>query len=651
MAIVKMKKFTLLTFESKKQKILKRIQGLSSVEFINLQDDDFLKKYEDLKQLYKDDANLESSKYEEDLSKAKFGVEFLNKYVPTKSGLKALREEKLALTLDELEEKVKPSNWTASYDKAKEKEEQLAKLDSQVTKLQAEIDILTPWQNLDVPFSELKTLKNTSYYLGTIAKSYEDMLIQELSNAYIEIISRGTNDINILILANKEYDESISETLRSIGFSAFKTEHKDVALKLILDFKHQIEETKSKKFFVKEEISNFEEDLRKLELAYDYFASKVERNKASKNFLKTKNVCAIQGWIADADSDELKTICDNLLNDDYYMEFEDVKEEEIDDVPIKLKNGELVSAFESVTGMYSYPKYNEIDPTPLLTPFYLIFFGMMVADAGYGLLVLIGSFLALKFLKLSDSMKDFTKFFFYLSFPTIFFGLIYGSFFGDLVILPTQLIDTNKDVMTIVALSLALGVIQIFFGLFIKVYSLAKIGKGKDALLDAGSWIITLLSIGGIVAVNFLNLPNFLGKIFMVTMIIGMILVVIGGGRAEKSFGAKAGQGLYSLYGITGYVGDLVSYTRLMALGLAGGSIAGALNLLINTLPGVAAIIVGPVLFILFHIFNLGLSLLGAYVHTARLQYVEYFGKFYDGGGKPFKAFKGSEKYVKIKRN
>ena len=183
------------------------------------------------------------------------------------------------------------------------------------------------------------------------------------------------------------------------------------------------------------------------------------------------------------------------------------------------------------------------------------------------------------------------------------------------------------------------------------MYSLVRIGKRKDALLDAGSWIITLLSIGGIVAVKFLSLPSFLSKVFVVTMIIGMILVVIGGGRAEKSFGAKAGQGLYSLYGITGYVGDLVSYTRLMALGLAGGSIAGALNLLINTLPGVAAIIVGPVLFILFHIFNLGLSLLGAYVHTARLQYVEYFGKFYDGGGRPFKAFKSSENYVRIKRN
>ena len=651
MAIVKMKKFTLLTFESKKRKFLKEVQGLSNVEFINLQDEGFLEKYEDLKKLSKDNDEVECSKYEENLSKAKFGVEFFNKYVPKKSGLKALREGKVSLTLDELEEKVNSSNWINSYEKAKEKEAELLKLDSEVTKLQSEIDVLTPWENLDVPLNELKTLRNTSYYLGTIAKGYEETMFQELSNCYVEIISRSTNDINLLILANNEYDENISEVLRSFGFTAFKTEHADVPLKLILDFKHDIEEIKSKKFFIQEEISDFEEDLKTLELAYDYFASKVERKKVSSNFLKTKNVCAIQGWIAEEDSEDLKTICSKVLNDDYYIEFEDVKEEEIDDVPIKLKNGELVSAFESITGMYSYPKYNEIDPTPLLTPFYLIFFGMMVADVGYGLLVLIASIIALKFLKLNNSMRDFMKFFFYLSFPTIFFGLVYGSFFGDAITMPFKLIDTNKDVMTIVVLSLVLGVIQIFFGLFIKAYSLIRIGKSKDALLDAGSWIITLLSLGGIAAVKFLSLPSFLNILFIITSIIGAILIVIGGGREEKSFGAKAGQGLYALYGITGYVGDLVSYTRLMALGLAGGSIAGALNLLIHTLPGLAAVLLGPVLFVLFHIFNLGLSLLGAYVHTARLQYVEYFGKFYDGGGRPFKAFKSSEKYLSIKRN
>lgn len=651
MAIVKMNKFTLLTFESKKQKLLREIQGLSNVEFINLQDDEFLEKYEELKSLAKDDIDLEYSKYEENLSKAKFVLEFLKKYVPKKSGLKSLQEEKLTLTLDELDEKVKASKWEESYNKAKEKEVELANLDSNITKLQAEIDTLIPWQDLDVAFSEIKDLKNTSYFLGTIAKSYEDTLLEELSNAYVEIISRSSNDINLLILSNKEDSENVSEVLRGVGFSAFKTEHKDVPMKLILEFKHQIEELQSKKFFIEEEIASFEEDLKKLELAYDYFVSKVERVKVSTNFLKTKNICAIQGWIAQEDNEELKSICSNTLKNDYYIEFEDVKEDEIDDVPIKLKNGELVSAFESVTGMYSYPKYNQIDPTPLLAPFYLIFFGMMVADVGYGLLVLIGAALALKFLKLDEGKKDFAKFFLYLSFPTIFFGAIYGSFFGDIITLPTQIIDTNKDVMTIVILSLALGVIQIFFGLFIKVYSLIRIGKAKDALLDPGSWIITLLSIGGIAAVKFLKLPNILGNIFIGTAIIGAILIVIGGGREEKSTGAKIGQGLYSLYGITGYVGDLVSYTRLMALGLAGGSIAGALNLLIHTLPGVAAIVIGPILFVLFHIFNLGLSLLGAYVHTARLQYVEYFGKFYEGGGRPFKAFKVSEKYIKIKRN
>ena len=651
MAIVKMKKFTLLTFESKKSELLKEIQGLSNVEFINLQDEDLIEKYEYLESLSKDSDEEECSNYEENLSKAKFGVEFLNKYVPKKSALKALTEEKLTLTLDELEERFNSSNWLASYEKAKQKEEELAKLDSEVSKLQSEIDTLTPWENLDIAFSELKTLKNTSYYLGTVAKGYEETLLQELSNCYIEIISRNTNDINILLLANKEYDDKVSEVLRSVGFNSFKTQQSDVPLKLIFHYKHEIEEIQSKKFFVQEEIADLEEDLKKLELAYDYFASKVERKKVSSNFLKTKNVCAIQGWIAEEDSENLRIICSNALNDDYYIEFEDVKEEEIEDVPIKLRNGELVSAFESITGMYSYPKYNEIDPTPLLTPFYLIFFGMMVADAGYGLIVLLGSFLALKFLKLSDSMRDFAKFFFYLSFPIIFFGLIYGSFFGDLIVLPTQLIDSNKDVMTIVVLSIGFGVIQIFFGLFIKAYSLIRIGKGMDALYDAGSWLITLTSIGGIAAVKFLGLPEFLGTVFIATTVIGMILIVIAGGRNEKSIGAKAGQGLYNLYGISGYVGDLVSYTRLMALGLAGGSIAGALNLLINTLPGVAAIILGPVLLIFFHIFNLGLSLLGAYVHTARLQYVEYFGKFYEGGGKPFKAFKSSEKYIKIKRN
>ncbi len=560
-------------------------------------------------------------------------------------------EGKIELTLNELEKKVESSNWIDSYNKVKEKENIIANLDMEITKLKNEIETLGPWESLDVAFEELDNLKKTTYFLGTIPKIYEETLLEKLSNSYIEIISRNSKDTNILLLTNKEHTEEVSEILREVGFSNFKTEHKEVPMKLILDWKHEIEELQSKKFFIKEEVSGYEEDLKNLQLVYDYYENKIRRMKASNNFLKTKNVSAIQGWIAEEDKSELEGICNKVLGKEYYLEFEEVKEEEIDDVPIKLKNGKLVSAFESVTSMYSYPKYNEIDPTPLLTPFYLIFFGLMIADAGYGLTMLLGTTIALKFFKLEDSMKDFMKFFFYLSFPTIFVGAIYGSFFGDFIVLPTKILDPNIDINTVLILSLTLGVIQILCGLVIKAYSLIRIGLIKEAFYDAISWMITLISIGLLVAAKSLNWPSFLATIFMVTMIIGMATIVLTNGRDAKTKAGQIAAGAYELYGISGYVGDLVSYTRLMALGLSGGSIAGAFNLLINTLPGVAGLLFGPLLFVLMHIFNLALSLLGGYVHTARLQYVEYFGKFYEGGGKPFKAFKTSEKFVKIKRN
>ena len=301
--------------------------------------------------------------------------------------------------------------------------------------------------------------------------------------------------------------------------------------------------------------------------------------------------------------------------------------------------------------MYSYPKYNEVDPTPLLVPFYLVFFGMMVADAGYGLVMLIASFCAMKFIKLTKKNEDFARFFFYLSFPTIFFGFIYGSFFGDAVKIP-GLIDPSRDINTILGMSIVLGVIQIFFGLGIKAFVLIKAGKKRDAFYDVGAWLITLISIGLLAGSIMLKWPPIMKYVSIGGLILGSVVIVLTGGRTEKTKGAQIGQGLYALYGITGYVSDLVSYTRLMALGLAGGSIAGALNMLIAQLPqGIVAIIIGPIIFVLAHVFNLLLGLLGAYVHTARLQYVEYFSKFYEGGGKPFTPFKSSEKYINLKNN
>lgn len=650
MAIVKMNKFTLLTFESHREELLRKLQGFSNVEFINLQNDELLEANEELQSLSKAEIDSDSTKNEENLSKAKSTLEFLLNYMPKKSGLKALEDDKEHLTVDELEKRVESINWLEIYDKVKAKEEELNSIENKISKLQGEIELLAPWQTLDTSFKALEELRMTSSFLGSIAKQYEEELIQNLTDGYVEIISRSSNDINILVLVNKEnYDETLN-IIRGYGFSSFKSEHNDTPQNVISNYMHEIEELKSKIFFIKEEVASFEEDTKKMKLVYEYFVNKVERSKASNNFLKTKNTVAIQGWCAVDKKEQLQKICKDVLNNEYYIDFEEVKEEEVDSVPIKLNNGVLARTFESVTAMYSFPRYNEVDPTPLLVPFYLLFFGMMVADAGYGLIMFILTFAALKFLNLEKSKKDFVRFGLYLSIPTMFFGAIYGSYFGDIIPIPGLLVPT-KDVITILGASIVFGVIQIFFGLGIKFYSLYRMGRINDAIVDVGSWIITLVSIGVFAGSGMLGWPAILRTISIVGMIVGALLIVYSGGRHEKSKGAQIGQGLYNLYNITGYIGDLVSYSRLMALGLSGGCIAGALNMLITQMSGWFAFIAVPLLFVAAHLFNLALSLLGAYVHTARLQYVEYFSKFYEGGGKPFTPFTASEKYMNLKEN
>lgn len=649
MAIVKMNKFTLLGFESQKAQLLKKLQCFSEVEFVNLQDDNLLEKNELLKELMKDSVDSEYAECEEKLSKAKFALQFLKSYVPQKSGLKAMREGRRELTITELEESIADCNWEEIYSKVKEKEEELAKLENEKTKLQGVLEMLKPWELLDVSFEELYSI-NTPHFLGSIPKQYEETLVSELSDCYVEIISQDNQDLFFLCLCDKDNKDEIVEKLRGFGFSQFKSDETDVAIKTIHDSMDKIAKLESDKFFVKEELSALEEEYKTLELVYEYYNNLVIRKKASNNFLKTDNIMVIQGWNAISDNERLVAIANDILGEDCYINFEDVKDEEISEVPVKLENNEMNSAFESITQMYSTPRYDEIDPTPFVTPFYLLFFGMMVADIGYGLLQLIVTIFVLKKFNLDEEKKKFAKFFFYLSFPIIGFGAIYGSFFGGIINLP-KLVDPNVDVTTVLIASVVFGAIQIFFGLGIKAYMLIKAGKPMDAFYDVGAWVITLVSSGVLLGAGMLGLPSFAKTLAIIGMVSGMVIIVLTGGRAEATKGARIGQGVYALYGITSYVGDLVSYTRLMALGLAGGSLAAAFNLIMGMVPGVAGILFAPVIFIFGHLFNLALGLLGAYVHTCRLQYVEYFGKFYEGGGKAFSPFKTKSEFINLKKD
>lgn len=654
MAIVKMNKFTLLVFESDKEKVLEELQKFQGAEFINLQKEELLQENENLQDLYKDDIASHYSECEEKISKIKHSLEFLRSYIPPKSLLKSLKEGKKEMTFSELTEAVESSNWQDFANDLIEQEQRIVAIDSEVSKINTEIELLEPWSPLDAALEDLKVTKYSKIFIGSTAKDLELQLIQELeenvAEVYTEVVNRDSKNTYFMVISHKDKEETVIELLKKNGFSQLNLPYIASPAQVILDFKDKIDKLLLEKEELITDIKSQEEKLAIFEMAYDYYDNILLRMEAPKNFLKTNKVVAIAGWTPIDSNDELESTVKKALGENYYLSFEAVEEKDIDNVPIKLKNNAVFRNFENITEMYSMPKYNEIDPTPLLAPFYLIFFGMMVADAGYGALVFIGSAIILKVFNLDEGKEKMLKFFFWLSVPTMVFGVLFGSFFGDILNL-TPIINPIDDINTVLFLSLGMGVVHIFFGLGIKAYMLIRNGDFLGAVYDVGSWVMALVGGGLFIAGGMIGLSATSINISKYVMILGMAIIVLMSARDIKNYGARIGSGLYNLYGISGYIGDLVSYTRLMALGLAGGQLANAFNLIIRMFPGWAIFVIGPIFFVFFHLFNIFLSMLGAYVHTCRLQYVEYFGKFYEGGGRAFSPFKIINNYLQINRD
>ena len=330
--------------------------------------------------------------------------------------------------------------------------------------------------------------------------------------------------------------------------------------------------------------------------------------------------------------------------------------------PVVLKNNAFASPAETITRMYSLPSAKDIDPTPLTGFFYYFLFGMMLSDAGYGLLMVLGTSLVLKKFSPSKSMRSMMKMFLYCGLSTVFWGLIFGSFFGDSiavisrtffgkeVALPTLIDPMNGGAVQLLILSLAIGLIQIIAGLGAKFVTCMKNGDKAGAFFDAGLWITTLVGVG-VLAVGIFawDILVTVGAVIAVASLVGLILTQ---GREHKNPVVRLLVGVKSLYDITGYVSDLLSFSRLMALGLTTAAMGAVFNLL-GTLGGksILGVLLMVIIFPLGHAISFALNVLGAYVHTLRLQYVELFSKFYDGGGREFKSFSIKNKYVELKND
>lgn len=652
MAVTKMKKLTLIAPKNHQASLLKTIQGLQQLQirdvFVQNVSNQWVKTY--FKEVQPVDYQNEMATNQQLVSKINEAIQFILHYGNLKQPKNVLKRQNLSLA--ELEGLHEHFDLEAELANIQQLQEKWQSIEQNLRKLNEKEQDLFAWQKLDIIPNQFAS-KQVRLQLATVASENWlafEQASQQLPELYLELIYDDTKEAHFAMV----YLESLAEQVKHFA-SQFSAVEVHLAIEqtpsqAIKQIDQQVKALVQQQKELALEIGQKRQLIAQLQLSEEYLLAKIERYQALSQFVQTEHLFVLQGWVGQTDCQELtQALQSSVPYEEVYLSFEEPTAAEIqEEVPTKLNNHPIVRPFEMLIEMYSLPKYDEIDPTPWMFPFFLVFFGMMVADIGYGVLMLVATTVALHTQVFKKGTERFLRFFQVVSIPTILWGFIYNSCFGES--LPYKpLLSTQEDVIQILLLTVSFGFIQIMVGLALAGYQNVKRKDYLGAITNGFAWQAILVGLAIYAAGTFLNLGTLVGQLGIVIALIGVASIIFIPTFTNKSKVLGFAGGLYQLYGISSYIGDLVSYTRLMALGISGGAIAAAFNLIVGFMPPVFRFTIGLVLLVALHALNIFLSLLGAYVHGARLQYVEFFGKFYEGGGKVFQPLKSAEKHVNIR--
>ena len=639
MAIVKMDKFNLFSFENDRASLLDILQKFNYVHFNDLEVDD----KEDYVKKVKNQEKL--ARIDEERSKLEYAINSIEKFLE-EDELNSI--EKKDMSLDLLYKEGENFRFDEIYPQLKKQIDLREKSQEKIKNLKASNDELEVFKGLDLDIESIENSHRFFVEVGSIADQFykdfdTDFVKKDFKTAMIIDLNKKDSLNYVIAISSLEEKDKFREFLRDHGFSKanIKTKKK-VSEKIALNLE-EIEKYEKNLEESEEKIKENKKFLPDFYLYQAYLDNLRKKEASSEYFLKTKRLDFIEGYIPHNLKDKFNSDLKEVLGEEFVL---DVDEADKDDpnVPIILDNNKLIEPYESVVETYSLPKYNEVDPTLLVSIFYTIFTGFMLGDLGYGLILFIGTILLRKFKDLPESTDKMVRLFTRVGLSGCVFGLIFGSFFGGIIPLP-GLIDTQKDFNTLMVISLIIGGISLFTALGVKAYMLIRDGDPIGAIFDVLFWY---MAVGGAIALILLDGPQ--KNIAKIIMIVAMVGIVLTGGRENKSIGGKAAGGLYSLYGMSSWIGDFVSFLRLMALVLSGGFVAYSVSLIVGMLwpAGILGKIGAILVFVIFQLFNLFLSTLSAYVHSLRLVYVEMFNKFYEGGGKKFRQMIENSKFINI---
>lgn len=636
--IVPMKKLTLAALLEHREAILQALQSICAVQLISI-----------------GEGEQSSAAAEGRVQRLQSAEELLKPYAG-----KAGFGPKPEATRQELEEDIQPALEICAELEGLQR--RIAQNGSDTEKRRLQLVSLLPWADMTDPLETVRSTASLKVMTGTVPVDGVNALME--TGALVQLYGGEKERAALVICPNEEY-AGIAPSIRATGFQEKGFgDIRGTASENIQRLRTEIEALEAERAQLEARLAAFAPKREEIRRALDGAAIDRDREQSKEALAHTKTAFLLTGWVREDMTEKVRREIEKIT-DVYYLVFEDPSEG--DAVPTVLKNSRLITPYEAVTNLYSLPAYGTIDGTPLMAPFYFIFFGMMLSDTVYGAVLALGAWAFLKYIKPRGMMENLAKVLLMGGISTIFMGLLFGTcagvswpviFRGTALENTFPIIDSSADPIAMLALCAAMGIIQMFYAVFIAAYSCIKHRDWAGAIVDNLSWVFIITGLL-LMAAPSLGLPAALGTAGK-WMAIGFAAVVfLFAGRSKKNVAGRLMSGAGKLYDVTSWLGDVLSYARIFALGLSTGVIGLVLNTLCwdmlfasfkgNPVLMVVGFIIVTVLSVALHAFMMAISTLGCFVHSARLQYVEFFGKFYEAGGKAFKPLRYETKYVNVK--